>query len=327
MKIAIVRLSALGDIFQSMIVLQFIKSRYPLAQIDWIVDSSFQDVLIGNNDIDNIIPVNLKNLKNNFSFKEFFSLIKKLKSCSSYDYIFDLQGLVKSALISKFIPSKNRVGFDRKSIREKFAVFFYSKSFYIPYDENVIKRYIALFNHSLELNVTNKEILNKKPIFNYQKVANNKHKKGLIIIGASFESKIYPVEKLARVINSFDFDFIVSWKTPKEKEMANELISLAHRAELSDDLNLSELKDLVADSSIVIGGDTGPTHLAWAMNVPSITIFGPTPMNRNMFITKINLGISPSNNINPYKINKKDFSISSIEPNEISLLVKKILSL
>jgi len=327
MRIAIVRLSALGDIFQSMIALQFIKSRYPSAQIDWFVDSSFQDALIGNDDIDNIIPVNLKDLMNNFSFKELFSLIKKLKSCSSYDYIYDLQGLLKSALICRFIPSKNRVGFDRKSIREKFAVFFYSKSVFIPYDENVIKRYISIFNSSLELNVTTKEIFNKKPIFSYPKLTNTNHKKGLIIIGASFESKIYPVEKFARVINSFDFDFIVSWKTPREKQMANELINLSQRAKLSEKLNLSELKDLVASSSIVIGGDTGPTHLAWAMNVPSITIFGPTPMQRNMFKTKINLGISPDNEVNPYKIDKKDFSITRIDPNEISILIKEILSL
>jgi len=327
MKIAIVRLSALGDIFQSMIVLQFIKSRYPAAQIDWFVDSFYEDALKDNEDIDKIIPINLKKLKNDFSIKELFNIVKELKSCPVYDYIFDLQGLLKSALVSRLIPGKNRVGFDKKSIRERFAVYFYSRTFFVPYNENVIKRYIGIFNKSLNLNVTSKEILNKKSIFRYPKNLNSANKKGLIIIGASFESKIYPVENFAKVINSLGLDFIVLWKTTLEKKMATQLVSLTNRAKLSESLDISELKSLVTNSSIVIGGDTGPTHLAWAMNVPSITIFGPTPIERNFFQTKINYGIKSNSQVNAYKINKNDFSIRDINSDEICLLAKRILKL
>jgi len=327
MKIAIVRLSALGDIFQSMIVLQFIKSRYPAAQIDWFVDSFYEDALKDNEDIDKIIPINLKKLKNDFSIKELFNIVKELKSCPVYDYIFDLQGLLKSAVVSRLIPGKNRVGFDKKSIRERFAVYFYSRTFFVPYNENVIKRYIGIFNKSLNLNVTSKEILNKKSIFRYPKNLNSANKKGLIIIGASFESKIYPVENFAKVINSLGLDFIVLWKTTLEKKMATQLVSLTNRAKLSESLDISELKSLVTNSSIVIGGDTGPTHLAWAMNVPSITIFGPTPIERNFFQTKINYGIKSNTQVNAYKINKNDFSIRDINPDEICLLAERILKL
>ena len=327
MKIAIVRLSALGDIFQSMIVLQFIKSRYPAAQIDWFVDSFYEDALKDNEDIDKIIPINLKKLKNDFSIKELFKIVKELKSCPVYDYIFDLQGLLKSAVVSRLIPGKNRVGFDKKSIRERFAVYFYSRTFFVPYNENVIKRYIGIFNKSLNLNVTSKEILNKKSIFRYPKNLNSANKKGLIIIGASFESKIYPVENFAKVINSLGLDFIVLWKTTLEKKMATQLVSLTNRAKLSESLDISELKSLVTNSSIVIGGDTGPTHLAWAMNVPSITIFGPTPIERNFFQTKINYGIKSNSQVNAYKINKNDFSIRDINSDEICLLAKRILKL
>jgi len=327
MKIAIVRLSALGDIFQSMIVLQFIKSRYPSAQIDWFVDSLYEDALIGNRDIDNIISINLKNLKNNFSLREFFKLIKKLKSCPTYDYIFDLQGLLKSAIVSRFIPARNRVGFDKNSIRESVATLFYSKTFFIHYHENVIKRYIGIVNHSLNLKVTTEEILNKQPIFSYTKNTDITNRTCLIIIGASFESKIYPVEKFAKVINTIGLDFIVSWKTPIEREMAIQLVSLTNRAKLSEGLDISGLKSQVANSLIVIGGDTGPTHLAWAMNVPSITIFGPTPIERNFFRTEINDGIKSNSQVNAYKIKKNDFSIRDIHSDEICRLAKRILKL
>lgn len=327
MKIAIVRLSALGDIFQSMIILQFIKSKYPTAQIDWVVDSFYEDALKGNSDINNIITVNLKKLKKSFSFRELFNIIKRLKSLSTYDYIIDLQGLLKSAVISSFIPGKSRFGYDKRSIREKFAALFYSKTFSIPYDENVIKRYVGILNYALDLEITSKEIFSKKPIFNYPKNDNPTTKKGLIIIGASFESKIYPVEYFARVVNSLDLDFIVVWKTAKEKKMATELVKLTNKSNLSDGLDLSALKNLVANASIVIGGDTGPTHLAWAMNIPSITLFGPTPMERNFFQTSINHGIKSKSNVNPYKINKNDDSIRNINPAEISHLASKILKI
>ena len=84
-----------------------------------------------------------------------------------------------------------------------------------------------------------------------------------------------------------------------------------------------ELKSIVADASIVIGNDTGPTHMAWALNVPSITLFGSTPA-RNTYITSINRAIESSSAVNPYKLNKNDFSISEIEPSQIVKIAKEI---
>ena len=63
MKIAIVRLSALGDIFQSMIVLQFIKKKFPNAKVDWFVDEYFQDAMEDNCHINKIIPIPIKKIK------------------------------------------------------------------------------------------------------------------------------------------------------------------------------------------------------------------------------------------------------------------------
>jgi len=82
---------------------------------------------------------------------------------------------------------------------------------------------------------------------------------------------------------------------------------------------------MIINSDIVIGGDTGPTHMAWAMNIPSITIFGATPAKRNSFETSINLIIGSNSTINPYKIDKYNSSINIIEPEKIVSLVKELL--
>ena len=63
MKIAIVKLSAMGDIIHAMVALEFIKKHNPNIKIDWIVESAFKEVLEGNPNIDNILELNLKSIK------------------------------------------------------------------------------------------------------------------------------------------------------------------------------------------------------------------------------------------------------------------------
>jgi len=326
MKIAIVRLSAIGDIVQSMIVLQFIKKKFPDAAIDWFVDNQFATLLDDCIEIDNVIKLDLKKIKQNKSFILLFKTLRTLQSFKKYDYVFDLQGLIKSAVITRFIPARERIGFDKNSTRERFASYFYSKRYKFPYHENVIMRYVNIVASALDISVSEREIKCKKPFFN---LSSNKVKERkpsiLIILGASFDSKIYPVDKYAQIVNSVQANFVALWYSKKEFEMAERLQSLSGSLSITKCKNFSELKQLVINSDLVIGGDTGPTHIAWALNIPSITIFGSTPLERNCYITDKNLAISSGNNVNAYKINKQDFSINLIKPELILSLIKGLL--
>jgi heptosyltransferase-1 len=91
-------------------------------------------------------------------------------------------------------------------------------------------------------------------------------------------------------------------------------------------LDLNNLKALIAQSDLLIGNDTGPTHMAWALNRPSITIFGPTPVSR-VYQTELNRVIKSPSIVNPYKLNKQDYSINEINENAIIDLAKELLSL
>jgi len=326
MKIAIVRLSALGDIFQSMIVLQFIKKKFRNAQIDWIVDESFQDVLKDNLHINEIIPIPVKKIKKTKSLRDLFQVIKKLRQLASYDYVFDLQGLIKSSLVARVIPSKNRIGFDKNSIREKLASFFYTKKYFFPYHENVIKRYCFLLNQALELNINDDDILCKESFFNIKKTI-KKDSLVVLVLGASFESKIYPIEKYLLIVKAIDANFIPIWKSDSERIMAQQLAKKSENIIVPENLSIRELKELISTASLVIGGDTGPTHLAWAMNIPSVTLFGCTPMERNCYQTNQNFAFKGSSKVNPYKIDKNDFSINEIDPDEIIKLIEEKIKL
>ena len=327
MKIAIVRLSAIGDIVQSMIVLQFIKKKFPDTSIDWFVDNQFAALLDDCIEIDNVIKLDIKKIKQSKSLILLFKTLRKLQTLEKYDCVFDLQGLIKSAVITRFIPARDRIGFDKNSTRERFASYFYSKKYQFPYHENVVMRYVNIVASALDIPVTEREIKYKKPFFN---LLSNKAKKDkpsiLIVLGASFDSKIYPVDKYAQIINALQANFVALWHSKKEFEMAERLQFLSGSLSITKCKNFSELKQLVINSDLVIGGDTGPTHIAWALNIPSITIFGSTPLERNCFITDKNLAINSGNEVNAYKINKQDFSINQIMPKDIVQLIRKILN-
>ena len=326
MKIAIVRLSAMGDILQSMIVLQFIKQNFSDCIIDWVVDNQFAEVLDDCDGINNVIKLNIKEIKANKSIPMLLVLIKKLRDLGKYDMVIDLQGLIKSSIVARLISANERVGFDKDSIREKFAANFYSKSYRFPYHENVILRYVGLVAACLEIKITEKEILNKRSLYNIQPTRDTRTKPNIVIIlGASFSSKIYPVEKYIEIVNSLDANFIAVWHSQDEFIMAEKIKLQKSQVEITRCKNFSELKNTIINSDITIGGDTGPTHLAWALNKPSVTIFGSTPMERNCFITDKNLAISAGKKINPYKIDKKDPSIGMIESKIVISTIKKLL--
>jgi len=329
-KIAIVKLSAMGDIIHAMVALQYIKKNFPNILIDWFVEESFSKILENNPHINNIYKVNLKSIKKNKL--ELFNQIKLIKEYSknSYDLVIDAQGLIKSAVVSRLL-GKNVAGFDKNSIREKVATLFYNKKVSIPYDENTIDRNVKVLSSPLGFDITSKMILEKEP-FLFFKDENpiiydflDKEKKNVVfVIGASLESKVYPKEKFAKIIDSLDENCLIVWGTKSEKNRA-EFIQNCSKGKVLPKLDLNSLKSLIKNCNLVVGNDTGPTHMAWALNIPSITIFGNTPGYRNTYSTNINKTIESKSKVNPSKLNRNDFSIRDIKEQDIVEIIKGIL--
>ena len=169
MKIAIVKLSALGDIVHAMVVLQFIKKYNQALEVDWVVEEAYLDLLKAHPDINNIITVNIKKVKKHKSLYLLYKELKKLRSFGPYDLVIDMQSLIKSAIISRLMPSKLTLGFDSSSSRESLASFFYNKTFKLPYDKNVIERNFKLISFALDLSVNLEELNYKLPFLYSEK--------------------------------------------------------------------------------------------------------------------------------------------------------------
>jgi len=330
MKIAIVKLSALGDIIHAMVVLQFIKKINKEILIDWIVEERYKDLLEFHPDINKVHFISLKKAKKKKSILVLIREFKKVNKLPPYDLVIDMQGLLKSAIIARIIPSKIILGFDSSSLREHLASIFYNKTFNYDYAENIVERNFELIKFALKLPINKEDINHKLPFLfvykHYEASILSKTKKNVILIpGASHISKRYPPEKFSKLVNLLDANYLVIWGDLEEKLIAEKIKSLSPDVSICNRMTLSSLVSLVSQVDLVIGPDTGPTHIAWALNIPSITLFGSTPGHRNTYVTKINKIIESNSIVNTYKIDKKDYSIRDIDEQEISHIAKSIL--
>lgn len=330
MKIAIVKLSALGDIVHAMVALQFIKARFPDSQIDWLVEARFTEILRDNPHISNVLTVNLKTAKSNKV--AIFDEIKIVKNYAqtNYDLVIDAQGLLKSAITAKFL-GRNVAGFDKNSIRESLASFFYQQKVICAYEENTIDRNCAVLAQPLGFSILHDDILNKQPFLffrtpsiDFEPFLHNRLKNIVFVIGSTWESRNYPVEKFVQVANALQQNCLVIWGNEIEHAKAEKMANASEFIRVLPQLNLNDLKALFSRIDLVIGNDTGPTHIAWGLNKPSITLFGCTPISR-VYQTPINRVLKSSSVVNPRKLNKSDNSVKEIKTIEIIKIANELL--
>ncbi|WP_231170915.1 lipopolysaccharide heptosyltransferase I [Helicobacter pylori] len=332
MKIAIVRLSALGDIIVSAVFLAAIKERFANAQIEWFVDERFGAILEHSPYIDKLHPIALKRTLTTFNPLKIFKLFKSLRAYE-YDIVIDMQGLIKSALITQMLKAPKKVGFDYASAREGLSAFFYSQKVSIAYNEPVLKRNFTLLFHAL--NLPKKEISeglsSRSKVFSYQDSLKidalnlNKNKlKILFVLETSKINKTYPIERFKELALALEnFQICLLWHANEDKAAAlYGALKNQRDVLLLPKLTLNEVKALLFKMDLIIGGDTGITHLAWALQKPSITLYGNTPMERFKLESPINVSLTGNSNANYHK---KDFSIQNIEPKKIKECVLNIL--
>lgn len=331
MRVAIVKLSALGDIVHAMVALQFMKRQIPELEIDWVVEERFAGVLQYNPDIRRILTVNLKNLKSNTL--GIFEEMRKVHGYAGYDYdwVIDAQGLIKSAFTARLL-GKRVAGFDKHSIREKAASWFYDTKVECAYHENTIDRNAAVLSKPLGFSISTDDIYRKQPFLHW--LSPNPELDGyfpeqsktvVMVVGSTWESRNYPAEKFVRIAQALQTNCLISWGNAEERGKAEWMAAQCATIRVLPKMDMNDLKSAIGRANLVIGNDTGPTHMAWALNIPSITIFGPTPVSR-VYQTDINKAIKSSSSVNPYKLDKHDYSIRDIDEHTVIYQAEALLN-
>lgn len=290
-----------------------------------------------------VVALPLKDKK----FLKSFGILRQKQG--QFDIIIDLQGLLKSALVSRSL-GKNIFGFDRFSTKEGLASIFYTHKYSCNYDKNIILRNLELCSFALNFSFDEKEILAKEPCFlkksripsdesrisnKNSRIPNDKtripdknsripDKKILIAPFASESSKCYAhFASVIKGAKEFAQCFLVAGNKPERKK-ATKLASSG--ATLLAPLDLAQILEFMDTCDLIIGNDSGIAHLAWAQNYATITLFGNRSGARNAFATPKNLIIqaTPKHEIDAFHIDKSDFCINDIDPAQIIAKAKVI---
>jgi heptosyltransferase-1 len=336
-KLAIVRLGAMGDIVHSMAALQFVRRAFPGLKISWFVEEKFAGVLEGNEDVDEIITVDLHSLKREFSFSALARTVSKISGAGDFDLVVDMQGLIKSAIVAR-LAGANVAGGDFSSAREGVASILYSHRYRIDCTLTAPYRFASLLGQALGVEITMAQLERKSPYLGWsaeniessvaEVLDGARREKIVIFVGASNESKRYPPGRFAELCDMLGerYDIFLLAGSEAEREDGG-VIEGRGGARLLPPLNLDTLKFVLSSADLVIGGDTGPVHMAWALNRPSIVLFGSTPVEM-MMQGERNIAISSGAKIaNPCGgFDRSDRSIASIEPEKIAQEAERLLS-
>ena len=316
--------------------IQFIRKHIANAHISWFCDARFEQIARLLAGVDEVVALPLKDKK----FLKSFEILRQKQG--QFDIIIDLQGLLKSALVSRSL-GKNIFGFDRFSAKEGLASIFYTHKYSCNYDKNIILRNLELCSFALNFSFDEKEILTKEPCFlknsripdknsripsDESRIPNKNsripNKKILIAPFASESSKCYAhFASVIKGAKEFAQCFLVAGSEP-EREKATKLASSG--ATLLAPLDLAQILEFMDTCDLIIGNDSGITHLAWAQNYATITLFGNRSGARNAFATPKNLIIqaTPKHEIDAFHIDKSDFCINDIDPAQIIAKAKVI---
>ena len=294
MKVLIVKLSSIGDIVHALPALSHIREQMPEAEIGWAVDSRYAELLRGNELIDHLVEIDTGSLRGGKVVEEMFldvarqyGSIRKHK----FDVALDMQGLLKSAAVSKFSGAGTRWGFARKHLREPASRVFLTDTVDFDPFTHVVRRNLTLA--SVALGLEQKQNGFEFPIFigseqkaEAEAIATKVGVDFVILNPAGgWVTKLWHAEKygaLADLIwETFGLRSVVAIG-PKEDALGEAVInnSRTGRALLAQP-SLIGFYELAKRARLYVGGDTGPTHIAIAAGTPTVGIFGPTEWWRN----------------------------------------------
>lgn len=285
MKVLIVKTSSMGDIIHTLPAITDATNAIENIEFFWVVEESFQEIPRWMPSVKKIIPIALRRWKKQGwvrSAKEIQQFITNLRS-EHYDLIIDAQGLLKSALVTRFARGL-RVGLAYSSAREPAASFFYSKKMDIPKAQHAITRTRELFskalNYPLPIDAPYAQISLPTDVDLPINQAAKPIPKNTVLFfhGTTWLTKHWPEAywlELATIAKKAGLTPLLPWNSTTEHERAAR-IATATDAILLPKLSLTQMAGLLLNVSACVAVDTGLGHLAATLGTPTISLYGPT---------------------------------------------------
>lgn len=281
MHLLIVKTSSLGDVIHTLPALTDALSYDPTLTCDWVVEEAFAEVPSWHPAVMRVLPVALRRWRKhplqiwkNGEWQAF----KNALQTTDYDKIIDAQGLIKSAFLS-CQTTGIRYGFDRESAREGLASLVYQHKLNIAQDIHAVTRIRRLFAAVLDYPLP--DTPPDYGIIPHFRVSHNTTLPSILLLhGTTWETKHYPEPYWAELTDymvSAGYEVRIPWGNPAEKQRA-ESLAVRHPAQIAviPKGGLYNLALELLHTRAVVGVDTGLAHLAAALKIPSVTLYGAT---------------------------------------------------
>ncbi|WP_145183645.1 lipopolysaccharide heptosyltransferase I [Pseudomonas sp. URMO17WK12:I11] len=279
MRVLIIKTSSLGDVIHTLPALTDAAHAVPGIRFDWVVEEGFAEIPGWHPAVDRVIPVAIRRWRKNLwqtlksgEWKAFKQRVRERR----YDLVIDAQGLVKSAWLTRYVKAPV-AGLDRYSAREGWASRFYDRRLSVATGQHAVERVRQLFAMALSYDLPegvghyglDLERLQLPPAAPYV----------VFLHGTTWATKHWPEaywRELAERMGRRQLQVRLPWGNPAEKARAERIAQGLNNCQVLPKLNLVGVARVLAAAKACVAVDTGLGHLAAALDVPTISLFGPT---------------------------------------------------
>ncbi len=286
MRILIVKMSSMGDVVHAQPLATDLRAAFPDARIEWVVEKAFAPICHLNPAVDGVITLSWRRWRRNLlsrDVREEMLAFHESLTRERFDLVLDCQGLIKSAVVSRMAPAGLRVGPAWPFAREPLASLAYGRKAIVPRHWHVVRRNRAVGAAAAGYSI------DSPARFGLQAAALTAawlptQGYALLVSGASRDDKLWPESHWVQTANRLQqagLALVWFWGSDKERARAQRLADTARQAAggaatpavVPPFLTVKDAARVIAGADVVVGLDTGFTHLAGALGRPTIAIF------------------------------------------------------
>lgn len=281
-RVLIVKISSLGDVIHTLPALTDAGKAIQDIRFDWVIEEGFAEVPSWHSLVDRVIPIAIRRwrkgpIRSLFSgeVRKFWKELRQVH----YDYVVDAQGLIKSAVVTRFARG-SRVGLSKSSLTEPLARFAYQTTVDVDLKKHAIWRMRSIFSKALGYEVSDAE---PDAGLSVDLFSQQSGKYVVFLYGTTWATKRWPSEHwiaLSKQCEKMGYTVKVPWSSEVERQIVAGWAEKSPAILVLQRMSLTELAGVLSGAKAIVSVDTGLGHLAAALRVPTVSLYGPTDPKR-----------------------------------------------
>jgi heptosyltransferase I len=274
-SILFVKTSSLGDVVHHCPAVSDAAAALPGAVIDWVVEEPFAGVAAMHPAVRRVLPVRVRRWRNALWDPAIWSEMGEFRrslAAERYDVVIDTQSLLKSALVCRFATGTKH-GMDRSSAREPLASRFYDVRHLVPRGLHAVERNRRLSAASLGYELKEKCQYGLRINMEHATAALGEGAYAVLLTMTSRADKLWAESHWTELGRALGMPVVLPWGSEPERERAERIARGVPQATVPQRMSLAQLAELFSGARHVVGLDTGLTHLAAALDRPTVGIY------------------------------------------------------